>query len=270
MNIKAILSDFDGTLVDNESNYDPQTAVMIKNLQSRGICFSIATGRTFNGRVETAINDLSINGIHIFNGGAIILNTISHRRLWYQPLSNKSLRIIVPYLQKAGVYFVVEKENDAFISHPIPNPPFMKGVEIKPISKLSFSDDVVKILILAYANTLTAGQADQHIKNIEYHCKDVSAMRFKIGEKVGFDITSEHATKHTATLEYIKTQGLKKDEVVAIGNDFNDYPLFTAVGYSIAMPDSPKELKEIASYVIEDGNQGIVPALKHILDMRYF
>jgi len=98
-------------------------------------------------------------------------------------------------------------------------------------------------MTLAFANALSEREVNKHTHTIGQLCKDITFITFMYGGKGGFDVTSEKSTKHTAVLEYMRILNLKKEEVVVIGNDFNDYPMFTAAGYSIAMPDSPKELK---------------------------
>lgn len=265
--IKAVLSDFDGTLVDNNGNFDPLVHNLIKQIQSKGVRFSIATGRAHMGRVGASITDLGIDGYHIFNGGALILDTLTNKKLWYQPISAESAKKIIPYLQKQKLVFVAETLDAGYESGIIDLPPFMKGSVVKPIAELSDMSGIVKIMIIAFANALNETQIQSYIKEIEESVKDVTFITFQYNGKGGFDITSELSTKHTAVLEYMRLLNLKKEEIIAIGNDFNDYPMFTAAGYSIAMPDSPKELKEIASFVVKEEG-GVVPALQHILNLR--
>lgn len=66
--IKAILSDFDGTLVREDGTYDPQLKELLATIRKKGIRFSVATGRSHIGRVKKAITDLGVDGIHILHG----------------------------------------------------------------------------------------------------------------------------------------------------------------------------------------------------------
>ena len=265
--IKAILSDFDGTLVSDKGTYHPQTKDLIKKLQKKGICFSIATGRSSMARVGEIIKELEIDGYHIFNGGAVIMDTKTGIRHWYQPISPSSAQKIIDYLKNNHIVFITEKPARSYLSNKIEIPPFLKGTIVDPLDYLVDYTDIVKIVVLVSANYLDATKVRDHIIALESLCADLSYITYQYGEKSGFDLTSEKSTKHTAVLEYLKILGLKKEEVVGIGNDFNDYPLFTACGYTIAMPDSPKELKEIANFIAPKGKNGMVSALEKILSL---
>ena len=82
------------------------------------------------------------------------------------------------------------------------------------------------------------------------------------------DITSLQSTKLSALIEYSKIFNIPPKEIITIGNGDNDYPLFLASGYKIAMSNSPKELKEIADLVVPNElNQGMKEALTAILHL---
>ena len=54
--------------------------------------------------------------------------------------------------------------------------------------------------------------------------------------------------------------------MVGMGDSYNDYPLFTACGYKIAMGNAPDELKEIADFIAPTvENNGTVVALEHLI-----
>ena len=96
-------------------------------------------------------------------------------------------------------------------------------------------------------------------------CKDISILKIKI-INFGLDITSEKATKHTAVLEYERLLNIPRQQIVAIGDGYNDYPLFTACDYKIAMENAPQELKEIADFIAPTvDNNGTEVALQHII-----
>lgn len=267
--IKAILSDFDGTLVDQETKYHPNVKDLIHKLAKKGVRFSVATGRSWVGRVGKTITELDIDGIHIFNGGAVIYDTVKKERLWYKPLSPASAKNVISYLLSKNLVFAVERENITYLSHEIEIPFFMNGVTCAPLADLKACDDIVKIMTFTILNDLSPKTAEDHIKTIEKDSKDITVLRFPYKGKTGFDITSEYASKHTAILEYQKMLGLAKEEVVGIGNDHNDYPMFMACGYTIAMADSPAELKEIAHHVVTvDTSQNMAIALTHLLEEK--
>lgn len=53
--------------------------------------------------------------------------------------------------------------------------------------------------------------------------------------------------------------GIKKEEIIAIGDNFNDLSMLNAAGLSIAVNNAVPPIKEIVDYVCEcNNNEGAV------------
>ena len=263
--IKAILCDFDGTLIDENGQYLPEVKTLIKKIQDKNIRFSLATGRAYYSPIKRIEKELGIQGIHILHGGAMIFDSIVNKILFLQAISNKSTAKITQYLLSQKLTFSLEAKNHAYMSQIIKGNTFYPECPNKTIGELKNTEKILKILVFARVNQLTESEIVFHIKNLQKGCSDISANRFNFFSFFGADITSEKATKHTAVLEYLKILNFSPDEVVAIGDGSNDYPLFTACGFGIAMASAPKELKDIAGLVVpsvKDG--GMIEALEYI------
>ena len=265
--IKAIISDFDGTLVDKNEKVTPGVKTLIKKIQDKGIRISIATGRLYSNGVKRVEDELNIRGIHIFHGGAKIYNTANEKTLLLQPISKESAINIYKYLKLKNVFLAFETEKDVFMYPKALKVSYLKNVEARDIYDLKDYKRILKILIFAKLNYFNEKQLDLHTKNIQKTCKDIEIIKFNFEGNFGVDITSEKSTKHTAVLEYCKMLNYKQENIVAIGDGYNDFHLFTASGFKIAMGGSPKELKDFADLVVptvEDG--GMEVALQYIYD----
>ncbi|MCR4276714.1 MAG: HAD family hydrolase [Candidatus Roizmanbacteria bacterium] len=258
--IKAILCDYDGTLVDENGRYLPKVKTLIKKIQDKNVRFSLATGRAYYSPIKRIEKELCIQGIHILHGGAIILNSLENKTLFEQAISQGSSEKIIKHLSSKKMVFSVETKNDAYISHVIKESNFYPEVKNKNIEELDNNGQILKMVIYARANKLNSVESKILFDKLKNDCSDISIMEFEYSGVYGADITSERATKHTAVLEYLKILNLTPDEVVAIGDGPNDYPLFTACGFGIAMATAPKELKEISGLVVNN----IVEALEYI------
>ncbi len=265
--IKAILSDFNGTLVDRDENFTPRTKFFIDKIKKKGIRFSIVTGRLYPGKVKEVETKLGIKGIHILHGGAKILDTKKNETLFYKPISPESVEKISKYMVDNKIYFALETEKEVFMSPVAARVSYLKNVVLKNLDQYDSREDVLKLLVSAQLNQFSEAKLDYHMTNIKQFAKDIEIIKFDFNGIFGVDVTSERATKHTAVLEYLKILDFDKEEVVGIGDDYNDYPLFTAVGFKIAMSNGPKVLKELSDLVvprIEEG--GMEEALKYVLD----
>lgn len=267
--VKAILCDVDGTLSDYDSYILPGVKPLIKKIQEKGIRFSLATGRAYYSNVKKIESELNIKGIHILQGGAIIFNSLTNKVILSQAISSKSVETIVKYLSTQKLIFSLEAKNNVYISEILNTKTFYPEIPNKTLVEFKNKEPILKIVIYARVNQLTEEKINLHKKNLQNLSFDITIHNFNHRLKnfnfFGADITSEKATKHTAVLEYLKILNLLSDEVVAIGDGLNDYPLFTACGFGIAMANAPKELKDIAALVVpsvEDG--GMVEALEYI------
>ncbi len=263
--IKAILCDFDGTLVDENGQYLSEVKILIKKILNKNVRFSLATGRAYYSAVKRIEKELGIQGTHILHGGAMIFDSIDNKTLFLQAISNESTAKIIQYLLTQKLIFSLEEKTHVYVSEKVKGSLHYPDILNQNLSEYKNNKQILKMVIYARANMLDEKEINFHLDNLQKSCSDISAIRFNFFNFFGADITSEKATKHTAVLEYLKILNLTPDEVVAIGDGPNDYPLFTACGFRIAMATAPKELKEIANLVVPSvGDGGIVEALKYI------
>ncbi len=263
--IKAILCDFDGTLVDSNVQYFPEVKTLIKKIQDKNVRFSLATGRAYYSSIRRIEKELGFQGIHILHGGAMIFDSIANKILFLQAISNESTAKIVQYLLTQKLIFSIEAKSRVYVSEVVKGSLHYPDILNRTLDEYKKSEQILKMVIYAKANRLSEESISFHLDNLQKSCSDITAMKFNFFNFFGADITSGKATKHTAVLEYLKILNLTPDEVVAIGDGHNDYPLFTACGFGIAMAAAPKELKEIAGLVVSEVTDGgMVEALEYI------
>lgn len=267
MKLKAILCDFDGTLVDKQNKYNRGIKKLLAKIKIKNIRFSLATGRSYYGSVQRVLEALKIFDYHILHAGAMIFNNKSKKILWSQPIAKDSAIKIIDYFRRNRIFFVQETKDSAYISYPTDVPVYADDSPIKLATELKDFSNVLKIHLTASINRLSELQVETHRENLNNICTDVALTKIHWDGSYGLDITSEKATKHTAVLEYERLLNIPHNQIVAIGDGYNDYPLFTACGYKIAMENAPAVLKEIADAVVPTvEKEGLVIALKHIIE----
>jgi len=247
-NYKAIITDYDNTLAGFHQKIDETLRRKIVTSTKNGLIFTIATGRAFTGIIQEMCTTLKLTSPQIVMGGALIINPVNQSVLWEELIPANTVRNIARFLDAKNLYSVIEtplcdySSDGEFVFF------FPKKVPVKKISEMPF-EPVAKILVVAYKNNLDEKKISELEKQIKSDNPGTSVIKFLYEGQWGLDITSGRATKHTAVLEYMKLLKLDPEEVVGIGDNFNDYPLLTACGLKIAMADAPKELIEIADFV---------------------
>ena len=61
--------------------------------------------------------------------------------------------------------------------------------------------------------------------------------------------------------------GIKKDEVMVLGDSFNDYSMFTEFTETVAMENAVPEIKAIAKYITDtNDNCGVAKAIFKVIE----
>jgi len=258
---KAIIADYDNTLVGFHQKIKENLKDKITQLKNEGLIFSIATGRSFTGIVKETCHILKLSAPQIVMGGAQIINPVNESILWEELIPASEAKSIIDFLYKKNLYTVVETSDCDYSSDGKFVYFFRKNIPIKKVKDIPF-EPIPKILVVAYMNNINEKQIVELERNIKSNHPNLSVIKFLYDGKWGLDITSEKATKHTAVLEYMKLLNLRPQEVVGVGDNFNDYPLLSACGFKIAMADAPKELLEIADFIApSEKDDGLLVAL---------
>ena len=105
-------------------------------------------------------------------------------------------------------------------------------------------------------------------------------IRFVSADAKGFEISKKRITEDmgykldlVSSDERIDWISLHSDlnEVIYMGDGFNDYKIFNVVGHSICTPDSLEHVKSTAKFITQNtgGHRAVAQACVHILDKFY-
>lgn len=78
------------------------------------------------------------------------------------------------------------------------------------------------------------------------------------------EILPKGINKGTAVNALCRHYGIKKENVMSIGDYYNDVDMFKASGLSVAMPNAPQEVRALVDYVTEADNEhgGVAEAIR--------
>jgi len=247
MQYKAIVSDFDGTLVGKTKKIHPEVITAIKKLQKNGNLFAIATGRGYNGIIEETVNTLGLNTIQITNNGAELTNSLTNKVVWSRYMDNSVVTELIqlfsenklPYYVGQGSYLYLENLNQ-IASHGFKE-------QFKHIDDLQISN-IAKVGLFGHFEQEKEANKLRDKLTSRYHSLNVYVTTSTSG-KYAMDIVDTGATKQIGVLEWAKLHKLKPEQIIAVGDGLNDYPLLTAAGVGVAMGNAHPELKKIADFV---------------------
>ncbi len=231
---KAMISDIDGTLTVVDPYAIPSDKVIetIKQATNQGKIFSLATGRPFF-LVEHLIEQLGLTSPTISDNGTVITDSKT-KEVLYEATLERDEALTIMELCRQFPFFRV---NTNIITKDNRNPTSI--AENARVRKISIHD-------------ITHAEADDFTKELETRFKDITVVKassYKSAEHIDLYITSAHGTKQHAVLKYAEILGITTEEIIGIGDGYNDFPLLMACGLKVAMGNAVDDLKAIADYV---------------------
>ena len=77
------------------------------------------------------------------------------------------------------------------------------------------------------------------------------------------EFTEAGVTKGTSLNQLIQKLGIKREEVIAMGDSYNDQAMIEFAGLGVAMGNAPDDIKEIANYVTDTNmNDGVAKVVE--------
>lgn len=258
--IKLMIFDVDGTLYDLNNHEIPNSCVeAIRQAKANGVLFAIATGRPHYG-LGKAIMQLNPDYILAVNGAMLI---DQHQTILSQHhLTQEDVAEIIEFCRchQAGLCW---KFADRYVIAQHPNKiDWLEGQMNSDIDRHVFTfclqlDNHFPTQPLSASVHVQA----QFVRQFADHPR-LSFLRYS---ETGYDVVLKQINKGVGVQELRESLHLKKDELVAFGDNFNDIEMMQQVGTKIAMGNAVDELKDIADFVTTSTNQdGIAHGLHYL------
>ena len=119
--------------------------------------------------------------------------------------------------------------------------------------------EIFKIALLSY-DIILLNKLQKHIENIE----NISLISSHL---VNLEILPNDVDKLNGLKNLMKIFDLKKEEIIAFGDNLNDYQMIKFVGKGVAMKNAVEKLKNIADTVTEsNNNEGVLKELINVFN----
>lgn len=244
---KVVVSDIDGTLVDQNQQISEQNLKAIQQFQNEGGIFTIATGRVEQS-VQPLITQLQIKyPVILYNGGKVmdyqLKRVIYERHISIQfalgfvkmALNNK-LNICI-YTNK-GIYIL--NETDTIRTYTAKDKVI---VQLLPSVAFLTSHIVYKILIIDEEACFQT--CYNYFEKVPM--SDVTIIQ---SENTYLEILPANVSKGEALKVLMDYLNLPIQSAIAIGDHFNDIEMIKAAGVGVAVNNAIPTLKEYADAIV--------------------
>ncbi|ABR30609.1 hydrolase Cof [Thermosipho melanesiensis] len=261
--IKLILTDLDGTLLNDEKHIPERNKIALKKAMDKGIHVSIATGRNYYS-AKKYVEELGLDVPVVFQNGAFIYMPFENKILYETPLHSDIAKQLIDFARDEGLDYILF--SDFFDEKDMYMDKEHQGGYVKYLQQNSWRinkvDDVKKyILEDTVAEVVLMGKEDKILKVVEilrrkYQGKFSVVKNNVIDGWAFFEFFGKGASKEDALRFLLDYFGVSENETMFLGDSYNDIGIMKLVGFPVAMENAFEEVKKVAKFVTLSNNDG--------------
>ncbi|HMJ53708.1 MAG TPA: HAD family hydrolase [Polyangiaceae bacterium] len=256
MSFRLLAVDLDGTLVDAAGAVHAPDREAIAALALKGIPTTIITGRLFSGTRHIA-SDVGTHGAVACVDGCHLVEVASGADLLHGSIVAESAAALRDLLERHRVTtFVFANDQILYDDEGAPHLPYVRTWSLDHVR----TERVTVHPHWEHARGITAVVSlgtERAIRELELDLgralgQAVYTAAFPVRrlQKLGtWALVARAAgySKGTALVWLARHHGVSPEEVVAVGDWFNDIPMFAAAGRSFVMAQAPEDVKQAAT-----------------------
>lgn len=264
MAYRILVLDIDGTLTNNKKEITERNRKAVIDLQSRGVKMVLASGRPIYGIVPIAKQiELQKYGGYIlaYNGGQII--DCKDNSLVY---SNVLPDDVVPMLYDCagkhdmailsykGDKILTERPSDEYVLKEA----FLNKMEVEGC------DDFMQTIELPVPKCLIVGEPNKLV-GVEAEVKDLVQGKINVfrSEPYFLELVPQGIDKAMSLATLLDKLGMTREEMVTIGDGFNDLSMIEYAGLGIAMDNAQEAVKQAAKHITASNEEdGVAVAIE--------
>ena len=266
---KLLVVDIDGTLLGKNGAISAEDREALARVCDSGIPVSLSTGRAVQATLRF-INQLSLDGYHIFFDGALASNPRNGEEVYVQPLDKMAVKQAVEFAHLNEINMEFYSATHYFAERETWSTDIRRqffGIEPTTVdfTNLWQRERIIK-------GTLTIRSAEERAKASRFCLQFEDTFHFSFAKSPAYpevdfiNVLAPGVSKGKAMEALASHLGISMSEIIAIGDGTNDIPLLAAVGQAIAMDNAPDEVKAVADYITLDvDHNGVATAVEKFL-----
>ncbi len=255
MKAKCVFIDIDDTINPSNGHVSDYTKDVMTRLKEKGIIVVVNTGRSAKYAIAKAM-EANLSNYIISSNGAEVYDYVNDNIIFEQSIPSDTVKKVYKYCQRMDLTLIlntlvnryINKKDYKYNNEPVEYFSNIDEIlENNPINQLVIlSDNYDRMLVIPnmfkekFPNLKVVHSSislieERRIKNKEYY----------------HDLVLENTAKSTGLVELLDYLNISSDEVIAVGNGYDDVCMFDVVGTSIAVGNANDKLKEVATYIAQ-------------------
>jgi Cof subfamily protein (haloacid dehalogenase superfamily) len=273
MPVRLIALDIDGTLLDSRGKVSGDNSETVARAAAGGIEIVLVTGRRFD--FARPISDSLPCDLHlIVNNGALIKSKdgATHlRHLLPTATARRVLEATEDYRAATAVVFDRPREAQVVMERidyadPLRGPYFRRNAEflaeVSPLTDALDSTDPIQVMFSGGCQEMRAArkrlQGTNFSQEFTTELTEYEARNFSI-----LDVLQPDVSKGVTLAEWARRRGIAREDVMAIGDNWNDRDMLEFAGLAVVMGNSVRELKSLGWPVtLSNDESGVAEAIR--------
>jgi Cof subfamily protein (haloacid dehalogenase superfamily) len=254
MAIRLIAMDLDGTLLDNQGRLPPENIRTVAEAAARGIEIVLVTGRRFDSARGFALQIPC--EMHIISSNGALTKTVGgktlSRRLLPAAVARTVLAATGQFRSEAGVVFDRSASTEIVLERidwddPLRGSYYRKYRdsvrEIRPLAAcLDEGEDPIQVMFTGGCKRMRAAQQAMEelpgapefsLALADYPQRDLAIL----------DVLTRGVTKGASLADWAHSRGIAREEVMAVGDNWNDAEMLEYAGLPVVMANAVPQVK---------------------------
>jgi Cof subfamily protein (haloacid dehalogenase superfamily) len=272
MGIRLIALDIDGTLLDSRWQLPKANRAAIAAVTRLGIEVALVTGRRYDFALPIA-RQIAAPLTMIVSNGAVIrtLDGQTHlRHLLSKDTAERVLELTRPWRDCTGVVFDGRHENQVMLETMSSDDPTRLAYYTRNREFLGLANPLESCLTEDPLQVMLSGdvtrmhEAEAALRGAMFAKQFALAATIYASRNFAMiDVLNPICSKGAALAEWATLRGVKREEVLAIGDNHNDIEMLSFAGIPVVMGNGVAELKEFGWHETASNDEdGVAAAIE--------
>jgi Cof subfamily protein (haloacid dehalogenase superfamily) len=269
MSYKLVVTDMDGTFLNSKDEISVENLKIVKELNERGILFSIATGR-LDTMIKPYLRQIGNNTPVISCNGALVRNIIKGEFYHAHIIKKIDFTKVIDICKVNNLTFAVYCEYTVYSESIEGRMKYFEkrneGLCVEERVAIKIVDNIYTDIEERIFKILVSNDDSEVLERVKGKINKIPGIEAVKSSTNLLDVMSEGVTKGNALRDLAEMLKIKREEIIAIGDNHNDMSMLEYAGYAIAVGNAEQVVKDIADLVtVSNDEDGVAKALRDVL-----
>ena len=269
MKYKLIVLDLDGTLTNSKKEITPRNKEVLTRIQELGAHLVLASGRPTYGIAPLA-DELGMDKhdgyILSYNGGEII-DWETQEMIYENVLPNDVIPILYKCAHDNGLT-ILSYDGEKVLTENASDPYVLKEAHLNKM-EIRETDNFLRDITLPVPKCLIVGDPEKLIPvEAELSIQLQGKINVFRSEPYFLELVPQGIDKAQSLEVLLNKIKIKREEMMAIGDGFNDLSMIKYAGLGVAMGNAQEPVKKAADYItLTNDEDGVAVAIEKFMSL---